>query len=179
MLYGGDNRDAVVPTAFDYRSLPSPGKPRTASPPTVAPPLGPVSYGTWTDILWTTGKFGPVATITNADPATVWDYRFDSPDAALYTTGWSGTNPFRSAMPIDKMARVVNNGGAAVLPGRGPTPPGDGPCGGHAGPPVYSAGDPITEPGSPGDFRGNPLLFPPGFPFLFLGETVGGGIVIN
>ena len=73
VLYGGDNRDAIVPTAFDYRSLPAPGKPRSASPPTVNPPLGPVSYGTWTDILWTTGKFGPVATITNADPATVWD----------------------------------------------------------------------------------------------------------
>jgi len=170
VLYGADNRDAVVPTAFDYRSLPAPGKPRSASPPTVNPPLGPVSYGTWTDILWTTGKFGPVATITNADPATVWDYRFDSPDAALYTTGWGGTNPFRSAMPIDKMQRVVNTSGAAVLPGRGATPLGDGPCDGDAGSLVDSAGDPITERGHPGYFGGNPFFDARGGQFWTFGQ---------
>lgn len=158
VLYAGDNRDAVVPTAFDYRNEPAPGKARTSSPPGVSPPLGPVSYGTWTDILWTAGKFGPVATITSADPATVWDYRFDSPDASLYATGWNGTNPFRSAVEMEKLDRVVAAGGTPILPGRGAVPFGDGPCAGDAGSAVDSAGDAITEKGHPGYFGGNPFF---------------------
>jgi prepilin-type processing-associated H-X9-DG protein len=170
VLYAGENRDAVVPTAFDYRSELAPGKTRTASPPGTTPPLGPVSYGTWTDILWTAGKFGPVASIGAADPSTVWDYRFDSPDASLYATGWSGTNPFRSAIEMDKLDRVVASGGQPILPGRGAVPFGDGPCSGDTGSAVDSAGDPISEKGHPGYFGGNPFFDARGGKFWALGQ---------
>ncbi len=133
ILYAGDNRDAVVPTAFDYRGLINPGKPRSGSPTGATAPIGPLNYGTWTDILWTTGKFGPIA--SNADaPVNAWDYRFDSPDAALYATGWDGTNPFRSTEVLFK-----------PVVGTGPTPYGTGPSEEEKNDPGYFAGNPFFD----------------------------------
>ena len=39
VLYAGDNREAIVPTAFDYRTNLAAGKPRSASPAGAAPML--------------------------------------------------------------------------------------------------------------------------------------------
>ena len=133
ILYAGDNRDAVVPTAFDYRGLPSPGKPRSSSPPGLTPPVGELNVGTWTDILWTTGNFGPVASTKEDTSTAQWDYRFDSPDAALYATGWDGTNPFRAAEVLDKPTE-----------GSAPTP--------------FGTGTTLEEKGDPGYFAGNPFF---------------------
>jgi prepilin-type N-terminal cleavage/methylation domain-containing protein/prepilin-type processing-associated H-X9-DG protein len=131
MLYVQENRDAIAPTAFDYSTSLAPGKVRTASPAGVVPPTGPLSVGTWTDILWTTGKLGP--TLNVAATASAWDYRFDSPDAALYASGWSGSDPFRSAEQLKKPAG-----------GNGATP--------------FGTGAPATELGDPGYFGGNPFF---------------------
>lgn len=132
-LYATENREAIVPTAFDYRTFPSPGKVRSASPQGALPPIGPVNYGSWTDVLWTVGKFGPVAS-TAADTSTPqWDYRFDSPDAALYERGYSGSDPFRSAEVLVK------------------------PTGGDGASP-FGTGATEAEAGAPGYFGGNPFF---------------------
>ena len=133
ILYAGDNRDAIVPTAFDYRAAINPGKPRSASPAGAVAPIGPLNYGTWTDIMWTTGKFGPIASIQDA-PATTWDYRVDSPDAALYATGWDGTNPFRSTEVLLK-----------PIIGTGPSPFGTGPTEEEKNDRGYFAGNPFFD----------------------------------
>lgn len=134
VLYAGDNREAIVPTAFDYRANLAAGKPRSASPAGAAPPIGPVSYGSWTDILWTTGRFGPIAK-TEENPTTPWDYRFDSPDADLYEKGFEAKNIFRSAEPMQKVA-----GG-----GSGATPYGSGPTESEKGQPGYFGGNPFFD----------------------------------
>jgi type II secretory pathway pseudopilin PulG len=133
VLYSGDNREAIVPTAFDYSQSLAPGKARSASPPGTVPPIGLVSVGTWADILWTAAKFGPVA--SNIDPGvTAWDYRFDSPDAFLYESGFEGKNIFRSAETM----QAIPDGGSGATP--------------------YGTGALITEKGEPGYFGGNPFF---------------------
>lgn len=133
VLYSSENREAIVPTAFDYRTSLAPGKVRSASPTGSQPPIGPLSYGSWTDILWTTGKFGPIAKVEEV-ASNPWDYRFDSPDAELYDKGFEAKNIFRSGEPLQKLA-----GG-----GSGATPYGDGPT--------------EVEKGAPGYFGGNPFF---------------------
>ena len=136
-LYAGENRDAIVPTAFDYRLNlgpgNAPGKVRSASPAGVAPPIGALNYGSWTDILWTHGEFGPLVYSSAVDPDLFWDYRFDSPDAALYASAWEDKNIFRSAEPL-----------AHAKGGTGATPFGDGAS--------------VDEDGTPGYFGGNPFF---------------------
>ncbi len=131
-LYAGDNRESIPATAFDYSASAAPGKPRSASPPGVNPPLGPLNVGSWADLLWTSGKFGPVVNV--AGSASGWDYRFDSPDAALYASGWDGVNPFRSAEVI----REVPPGGTGATP--------------------FGTGATSEELGDPGYFGGNPFF---------------------
>lgn len=145
VLYAGENREAVCPTVFDYSASPAKGKVRSASPDGAVPPIGPLHAGTWADILWTTGKFGPIASATTTSN---WDYRFDSPDAALYGSGWDGSSPFRSA---ETMTTLYGDGSGA-------SPYGSGPFNGGSGSPVDSSGDPITELGQPGYFGGNPFF---------------------
>jgi hypothetical protein len=149
VTYAGDNRDAVVPTAFDYApnltatEIGRAGKVRSASPPTIAtPPIGKLHAGSWCDILWTYGGFGPVGR-TDFDPATVWDYRYDSPDATLYNTAYSDGNVFRSAEPIYK----AHGGSGATPHGTGATADEEGQPGYFGGNPFFDARPPVQ--GSP------------------------------
>lgn len=134
VLYAGDNREAIVPTAFDYRTSLAPGKARSASPTGSVPPIGPLNYGSWTDILWTAAKFGPIAKVEET-PTNPWDYRFDSPDAELYDKGFEAKNIFRSGEPLQKLAGD----------GSGATPYGDGPIESEKGAPGYFGGNPFFD----------------------------------
>ncbi len=143
VLYATDNRDSIVPTAFDYRDPSTPsivnGKPRSVSPPGTSPPIGAAGYGSWTDILWTTGGFGPVGSIGEST-GPYWDYRYDSPDAALYAQGWDGTNPFRSA---EVMEKTVGGDGATPF-GTGATDFERGELGYFGGNPFFDARPPTS-----------------------------------
>lgn len=145
-LYIQDNRDVIAPTAFDHRPSAAPGKVRSASPPLTVPPVGPLSVGSWTDILWTSAKFDPIVNL--GESASAWDYRFDSPDGVLYASGWSGSNPFRSAEPMQSLAGD----------GSGATPLGGGPGNGGPTSPLTGMGTRINEKGDPGYFGGNPFF---------------------
>ena len=138
MLYIQDNRDTIPPTAFDYVQDPTnqqevarAGKVRAPSPAGTLPPIGDLYAGSWTDILWSAGKFGP--TLNLSETASAWDYRNDSPDATLYASGWTGVDPFRSA----EVMRKTSNGNGA-------TP--------------FGTGTLETELGGPGYFGGNPFF---------------------
>lgn len=133
VLYSGDNREAIPPTAFDYRTNLAPGKVRSASPPGATPPVGALNYGSWSDILWTTGRFGPIAKVEE-NPANPWDYRFDSPDADLYEKGFEAKNIFRSAETM----KTVAGGGSGASP--------------------FGSGPAESEKGAPGYFGGNPFF---------------------
>ena len=133
VLYSGDNREAIPPTAFDYRTNLAPGKVRSASPPGATPPVGPLSYGSWSDILWTTGRFGPIAKVED-NAANPWDYRYDSPDADLYEKGFEAKNIFRSAETM----KTVAGGGSGASP--------------------FGSGPAESEKGAPGYFGGNPFF---------------------
>ncbi len=106
-LYSGDNREFIVPSQFDYdyQGNSYSGKVRAVvdkdgSP--IDPQQGDRLKGTWTDILWTINKVGtfPDAVGAMADLGLVdeHNYRYDSPDLALYqAVGNDINNPFRSA----------------------------------------------------------------------------------
>jgi type II secretory pathway pseudopilin PulG len=79
--YSTDNREFIVPAAFDYRQNPLPGKVRTASPPGTVMPTGRENFGSWSDILWTDAGLGPVVL---GDAEGEYDYRFDSPDRVFF-----------------------------------------------------------------------------------------------
>lgn len=79
--YATDNREFIVPAAFDYRGNPSPGKVRTASPLGTTMPTGRENYGSWSDILWTYANLGPVSL---GEAEGEYDYRFDSPDRVFF-----------------------------------------------------------------------------------------------
>jgi prepilin-type N-terminal cleavage/methylation domain-containing protein len=135
VLYAGDNREAIVPTAFDYRANLAPGKVRTASPVGVAPPIGAISVGSWVDILWTENSLGPIATNDDTTP-NPWNYRFDSPDAAYYALGGDAKNVFRSA---EAMQAIPPGGGT------GATPFGDGALESEKQNPGYFGGNPFFD----------------------------------
>ncbi len=132
-LYAGDNREAIVPTAFDYRANLAPGKVRTPSPVGVLPPIGDVSVGSWVDILWTENSFGPIATNDTSTP-NPWNYRNDSPDAAFYALGGDTKNIFRSA----EVLNVPPGGGDGATP--------------------FGSGALESEKQNPGYFGGNPFF---------------------
>jgi type II secretory pathway pseudopilin PulG len=130
--YAGDHRDTIVPAAFDYSS--QAGDPRVKvrgpslidpangpqtpngsmafmAPPTsgvVNPPLGQPYRGSWSDILWTVNKLGPVTGVK----AGKYKYQYDSPDADFYKLDASYANDvFRSAAPMTKTV-----GGDGAIP---------------------------------------------------------------
>ncbi len=100
-MYSADNREHIVPSRFDYTQSSYPGKVRAPLDPSGAP-VNPVTggrnLGTWSDILWTVFEGGvfpdAVQTLGN-------DYRYDSPDGALYELlGDDIPNPLRSAQKM-------------------------------------------------------------------------------
>lgn len=106
-LYDKDNRGYVVPSRFDYSANPGRSQVRSASPAGTQPNVGPLSQGSWTDILWTVNKMGPLALefdpSGDTPPTATWDYRFDSPDYWAYK-GVENVekNIFRSTVPLAK-----------------------------------------------------------------------------
>lgn len=109
--YSQSNRETIVPAAFDYSSqLPDPRvRVRTQSPAGVNPPIGALGVGTWSDILWTENKLGP---IPNLDDPTAYNYAYDSPDRLFYELDEDyDKNPFRSAA-----ANTKSSEGTEALP---------------------------------------------------------------
>jgi prepilin-type N-terminal cleavage/methylation domain-containing protein len=88
-LYSGDYRDAVLPSEFQYNTNAYFGKVRKQAT------LGYPHHGTWTDIIWTHFELGA---FPGAIPNGLsHDYRFDSPDKALYDVmNREIENPLRS-----------------------------------------------------------------------------------
>ena len=98
-LYSGDNREFIVPSQFNYNYHDDqfPGKVRAPIGPDgdpVPPVQGDRHKGTWADILWTVNELGPLPEMVGGAGAGVpghggpsgagHNYRFDSPDAAVY-----------------------------------------------------------------------------------------------
>jgi type II secretory pathway pseudopilin PulG len=96
--YSADNREAIVPSQFDYSdpSITYKGPVRSIAPPD--PNYGGIHEGTWTDILWTTFELGRFAQAALPPPDGMsYDYRFDSPDKPLYDLpGMDFESPFRA-----------------------------------------------------------------------------------
>jgi type II secretory pathway pseudopilin PulG len=114
--YTTDNRETIVPAAFDYSGNSYPGNPRSAQPPTATPPLQSengmrLNYGTWSDILWTYGKFGVPTGVSGGTLDATWSYLYDSPDRIYFekTPGYSTI--FRSSVRMQQAA-----GGTDALP---------------------------------------------------------------
>jgi len=91
--YSTENREFIVPAAFDYRNASSPGKVRTISPPGATMPIEPASYGSWSDIVWTDAGLGPVVVGPELGG---YDYRFDSPDFDFFNAQPEYQTPIRS-----------------------------------------------------------------------------------
>lgn len=126
-LYSGDNREFILPSQFDY-SDPSntsyKGKVRSV----ITDGIGEAYQGTWSDILWTVYN---VATFPEAVAVVGHDYRYDSPDVALYkAVGNDLANPLRSAAEntLDFMSIGMSGGGGGIGDGNPdlPKPFGDG-----------------------------------------------------
>lgn len=89
--YAIENRDQILPSQFNYANDPRPGKVRQYS----SPAIGEQHKGTWTDILWVTNNLGA---FPEAESTLGHDYRYDSPDQALYDLmGEYEDNPLRAA----------------------------------------------------------------------------------
>lgn len=95
--YFTDNREHIVPSQFDYTTAPSPGKVRSTTAAEGPPRIGPVAVGTWSDILWSRNKLGPVPLMDG----TTYTYTHDSPDRFVYDAlpGFDA-NPCRSVVPL-------------------------------------------------------------------------------
>jgi len=132
--YSLDNRDHVLPSQFDYTAAAGKTQVRTPSPAGTVPNTGAVLKGSWTDILWTLGKFGPIVPLGGTDvPSPTWDYRYDSPDYWAYDRpDMVDSNPFRSKSPIVK---PFSDGGGDARP--------------------FGNGASIREKGQPGYFAAN------------------------
>jgi type II secretory pathway pseudopilin PulG len=91
-LYSQDNRDFIVPSQFnyDYAGGGYQGKVRSTAG------IGEEHQGAWSDILWTVFEIGA---FPQAATALGSDYRYDSPDVALYRFDPEAVadNPLRSA----------------------------------------------------------------------------------
>jgi prepilin-type N-terminal cleavage/methylation domain-containing protein len=136
--YSLDNKDHVLPSQFDYRNADGtarPGTVRTASPVGTSPPIGAAGRGTWSDILWTVGKFGPLQpTESDLSPSPTWDYRYDSPDAYAYLVeGIVSKNTFRSEVELQRP--MPTDASSEALP--------------------FGQGASIREQGQPGYFAAN------------------------
>ena len=105
--YVTDNREYIVPAAFDYTNNPSPGRARSAPPAGAVPPIGgdhgrTLTYGPWSDILWTLNDSPPL--IMNlpvlAGPNGHWNYKYDSPDRFVFQERPGFSTIFRSAAEL-------------------------------------------------------------------------------
>ena len=100
--YTTDNRDTVLPSQFDHRTVRFKGAARSAIP--APPPLGLPLMGTWADILWTVNSMGSVQ-MPDSDSGSPnpYDYRYDSPDRFVYQDipGYSG-NVLRSTVGMER-----------------------------------------------------------------------------
>lgn len=103
--YSSDNREHIVPSRFDYTNAGYPGKVRTSTAAEGQPRLGVQNIGTWTDILWTHAKLGPL----NLLDGTTYPYVFDSPDRWVYDAlpGFD-SNPLRSSVNLSKTYNRLN-----------------------------------------------------------------------
>jgi len=105
-VYSKDNRETVVPSAFDYSASTQPGKVRSNRRPDgteQAPPAGMLHKGTWADILWTNAGFGPVNVGSN------YTWQFDAPDGYLYALAPDfDKNPLRSTQPMNRRFEPAN-----------------------------------------------------------------------
>ena len=108
--YSLDNRDHVVPSQFDYSTSFTKTMVRSASPAGASPNTGALLKGSWADILWTAGNFGPLMPVENSDiPNATWDYRYDSPDYwAYFSEGRVTNNPFRSKAELKVPLNSLN-----------------------------------------------------------------------
>jgi len=104
--YASANRDTVVPSLFDRTNAtvtPVPGRIRTDMAGTAFAGLGTKSMGTWADILWTEGGFGPVV-VDADDGGSSYDYRSDDPDGTLWQRmGDFEKGPLRASMQSKKL----------------------------------------------------------------------------
>ena len=92
--YSSANRDTVVPSLFDHSQVAVKGKVRSDA----SPPAGTRHMGTWADILWTDGGFGPIV-VDADDGGSSYDYRHDDPDGSLWQRmGDFERGPLRSTM---------------------------------------------------------------------------------
>ena len=104
--YTTDHRETIVPAAFDYRDSGYAGKVRSSQPPGATPNLATelgqrVNYGTWTDVLFTYGKFD--APPIDDGASSTWNYRYDSPDRTFYENNdGSFKNIFRSSVQMGR-----------------------------------------------------------------------------
>ncbi len=137
--YSVDNRDYICPSQFDYNGPFVRTTVRSASPDATTPNIGPLYRGSWTDILWTVNKLGPITLndmAGNTDlavPNPLWDYRFDSPDFFAYASADAiENNPFRSKAELKKPFNTTDD---ASLP----TPFGNGAGLRETGQPGYYA----------------------------------------
>lgn len=97
--YAKDNRETVVPSAFDYSQAQLKGKVRSLPSGVSEPPAGQAHKGTWADILWTTAGIQ-----TPADPDGGYQWRYDAPDGYFYERHPDfANNPFRAT---ELMTRV-------------------------------------------------------------------------
>lgn len=157
--YSLDNRDYVLPSQFDDSANPfSKGLVRTASPAGTSPNIGPLRKGSWTDILWTVNKMGPIVLNDLQDtqvPSPTWDYRYDSPDYYAYVASDSiEKNPFRSTVEMKKPLKSTDDISASL-----PRPFGPGASSTEAGQLGYFAAndffDATPASGSPAGTQGN------------------------
>ncbi|MBT8486308.1 MAG: hypothetical protein KJO43_12055, partial [Phycisphaerae bacterium] len=173
--YSASNNDTVLPSRFNYGNNPYPGKVRSviADPPD-GDPQGEENSGTWTDILHATYE---VAVYPGVDGEFGSDYRYDSPDKALYELLGEDQikNPFRSAAPntmVPPMEVATNDP---------PTPYGRGATGDYneLGLPGFFAANDFFNAGwdlAPGEwFNNGQIRYPDQSMYLvdsFYGETI-------
>lgn len=114
--YTTDNRETIVPAAFDYSGNSFPGNVRSAQPPGAPTPLQTedgmrLNYGTWSDILWTYGDFGVPTGVASGTLSASWSYLYDSPDRIYYQNTPGFDSIFRSNVKM-----LETPGGTDALP---------------------------------------------------------------
>ncbi len=104
-LYGGDYRDFIIPSQFDYSDDAYPGKVRSVI--TDSPsPIGKLNAGTWADIIWTQYKLGVFPEAVADWPAGFGqDFRYDSPGGLFYRQKIWGDRPALNFDGVDNPLR--------------------------------------------------------------------------
>jgi len=125
-LYSSENREIIVPSQFNYQDTGNMNAPANGYPVKVRSDdalngTGWRYRGTWADILW---SYNPNlgASSQLADPGNPDQYRYDSPDKAVYDNNPTyDENPLRAAAPNSRDFLQAGGG-----PSTGPTPYGNG-----------------------------------------------------